>query len=63
VDKGIGEMVSLLSSFVGAVDAFDVGVGAWWLVTDTLSILSLSPLFEEGPVFSFPAPTAPRNRL
>lgn len=56
-------MVTPLSSLVGTVDAFEVGVAALLLLTDTLSMLSLSPLFEDGPIFSFPTPTAPRNRL
>ena len=56
-------MVTPLSSLVGAVDTLEVGVAALWLFTDTLSMLSLSPLFDDGPVFSFPAPTAPRKRL
>jgi hypothetical protein len=63
VDKGTGDIVVPLSSLVGAADDFDVGVGVLLLWIDTLSILSLSPLFDEGPDFSFPTPTAPRKRL
>jgi hypothetical protein len=40
-----------------------VGVAVVWLFTDAPSILSLSPLFDGGPVLSFPPVTAPRKRL
>jgi hypothetical protein len=59
----MGEAVIPLSSLVGPPDPLDVGVTAFWLFMDTLSKLSLSPLFDTDPVLSFPAPTAPRNRL
>lgn len=62
----MGETLTPLSSLVGAIEPFEVGVGVFWvfwLLTDTVSIISLSPLLTLEPVLSFPTPTASRKRL
>lgn len=62
-DTNTGDAVKVPSSVTDTVDILGVGVARFWLLIDMLSILSLSPLLDNVPGLSLPAPTAPLNRL
>jgi hypothetical protein len=63
VDNWMGDTDNPVSSLMSAIEPLDVGVVAFWLVTEPDSILSLSPLCDDGTLFSFATPTTPLKRL